>query len=152
MFKAALPHPDAVRHIAEQPGSDVADRVHRRPRSHQSSTGGASTSAASGSRSRGTAKAAGSATGHHVRVSALPSRRPAAMVPAPASLAASGHGSIGVRGEPACEQHSRRTDDRGAGSLMSDVAASQAAALHPDIETAGTEPGWRSSSGAAEVP
>src|SRR5262249_54508642 len=32
------------------------------------------------------------------------------------------------------------------------AAAAQASALHPDMEHAGTAPGWRSSSGAADVP
>jgi len=49
------------------------------------------TSAASGSRSRRTAIAAGSAAGHQTRDSALPSGRAAASVPPPACLAASRH-------------------------------------------------------------
>ena len=31
LVQAALPHPDAVRHVVEQPRGDIADRVHRRP-------------------------------------------------------------------------------------------------------------------------
>jgi hypothetical protein len=58
------------------------------------------TSAASGSRSRRTATAAGSAAGHQTRDSALPSGLAAARVPPPACLAASRHAA-----EPAGSGH-----------------------------------------------
>ena len=67
-------------------------------RSRQPSTGGARISAASGSRSRGTATAAGSATGHHARDRVLPSSRPAATVPPAASRVAAGQAPAPVSG------------------------------------------------------
>src|SRR6266536_956765 len=110
-------------------------------RSSQTSSGGARTSAASGSRSRRTAIAAGTATGHQVREIALPSGRAAASVPPAAWATASRHAAdpAGMGQASPVTRASRRASravpvpvTTAPASGWPNAAASQAAAVHAD--------------------